>query len=137
MKCARCHRDRITSSVSAQDDAKPWTKDAVFEDARKRRHVHYPDEFTVTYTCSQGHKWTRRESHPCWCGWSQYLEENIASVRVFCEMSCWMGEDNFILINGKGYKGVRDVRLESSLMTEIDEILLENESPLCNLLRGE
>lgn len=126
----------MTSSVSIQDDAKPWTKDALSEDGCKRRHTHDPNDCTLTYTCSLGHKWSRRVCHPCWCGWSKYQAENTASIRVFLEIWCWMGEDNFIMVNGKAHKGAMDVRLETNTMPELDEILLENEAGFCQLLRG-
>lgn len=126
----------MTSSVSSESDAKPWTKGAVFEDGCKRRHVHDPNDCMVTYTCSQGHRWDRRVSHPCWCGWSKYQLENTPSIRVFFEIWCWVGEDNFILMSGKAYKAGMDVRLETQMMPEIEEILLEDESGFCSLLRG-
>lgn len=137
MKCARCLRDRLTSAVVfLSDDAKPWTQDAVSKDVHGRRHVHDPNDCAVMYTCGLGHNWTRRSAHPCWCGWSKYLADNTPFVRVFCEMSCWVGEDNFILMGQKGYKGYVDVRLETETTPEIDDILLEYESPFCSLLRG-
>lgn len=136
MKCLRCHRDRVTSTVSMKDDATPWTKDVLSEDKHDRRHTHDPREFTVFYTCSLGHQWTRKMSHPCWCGWSYYQFENIASIRIFIEIGCWVGEDNFILINKKSYKGAVDVRLEKSTLIEADEIVIENEAAFYQLLRG-
>jgi hypothetical protein len=136
MKCARCHRDKLTSEVSSQNDAKPWTKEMAFRDEHQRHHIHDPNDCTIQYTCSLGHKWTRRVSCPCFCGWSKYQKENIVSIRVFHEIWCWVGEDNFILMNGKSYKATMDVRLETKLMPEIDEILLENEAGFCQLLRG-
>lgn len=126
----------MTSSVSSESDAKPWTKDALSTDVCGRRHTHDPNDCTVTYTCSLGHKWSRRVCHPCWCGWSKYQSENVASIRVFLEFWCWVGEDNFIRMNGKSYKGAMDVRLETHTMPEVDEIVLENEAGFCSLLRG-
>lgn len=136
MKCIRCHKDKLESSVSMKSDDQPWTKEALSEDKIGRRHIHVKTESTVSFECTQGHKWARRMARPCWCGWSHYVEENIASIRIFMEIWCWVGEDNFIMMNGKAYKGMSDVRLETSLMTEVDEIVLENESPFCSLLRG-
>jgi hypothetical protein len=136
MKCPRCHRDGLASTVSTKGDAKPWSREMAFQDQHKRLHIHDPNDCTISYTCSQGHQWSRKVSHPCWCGWSKYVSENIASVRVFSEIWCWVGEDNFILMNGKSYKGLMDVRLETGMMPEIEEILLENEAGLCSLMRG-
>lgn len=136
MKCLRCHRDKLTSTVSMKDDAAPWTKDALSTDKCDRRHTHDPRECTTSLTCSLGHQWTRKVSHPCWCGWSYYQSENIASVRLFLEIWCWVGEDNFIMVNGKSYKGYVDVRLETSSMVEANEIALENDAAFFQLLRG-
>lgn len=126
----------MTSSISDENDAKPWPKEASFRDEHDRHHIHDPNDCTIRYTCSQGHKWSRRVSRPCWCGWSKYLSENTASVRVFLDFWCWMGEDNFILMDGKSYKPALDVRLETHTMPEIDEILLENEARFCSILRA-
>ncbi len=136
MKCLRCYRDKLTSTVSMKDDATPWTKDALSEDKHERRHTHDSREFTVSYTCTLGHQWTRRMSHPCWCGWSYYQSENIASIRIFYEIGCWVGEDNFILMGGKSYKGSADVRLERNTTAEADEIVLEEDAAFYQLLRG-
>lgn len=138
MKCARCHKDRITSSVSTQQyKVGPCLKEDYFRDEHSRLHAHHGNaDYDIPYLCSQGHTWTRRVTIPCWCGWSKYLVDNIPFVRIFYEVGFGAGEDNFILMNGKVYKVHLDVRLVTHKWPELDDILLEYESPFCSLMMG-
>lgn len=40
-----------------------------FYDADGRLHNHDSNTRTVSYSCSNGHRWTAREGGWCWCGW--------------------------------------------------------------------
>lgn len=67
MECPECKKigqiSRVYPGIGREN-----TIYAPFYDKEGKCHVH-PNEITVIYYCSKGHRWTQNEQKTCWCGW--------------------------------------------------------------------
>ena len=63
-KCPQC-TEPTTIYVGMGSATLMWS--APFYDASGRFHQHDPNTYTQEYRCANGHVWTEKTAHPCWC----------------------------------------------------------------------
>lgn len=68
MKCPECKKDVI---VYPRHEYTTLMTSNVFIDEQNRYHIHDPNQRTVSYECTNGHKWSESYYDKCLiCGWS-------------------------------------------------------------------
>lgn len=65
MKCPVCQEKKLTSYVYPGAMVSTLLGFTPFYDEKGDYHIHNPNRTTVTYTCSNGHKWKVQQKSEC------------------------------------------------------------------------
>jgi hypothetical protein len=70
MRCPVCEPEKVKHTVQQGFSRSTLLGgSAPYYDEDDKVHNHDPNTSSVTYECSNGHKWTVKAGHSCWCGW--------------------------------------------------------------------
>lgn len=70
MICPVCEKLGLKSKTHANGGRKTMMYCKPYYDENGKYHHHDANRISTTYTCTNGHAWTRVTRGKCWCGWS-------------------------------------------------------------------
>lgn len=69
--CETCQEQNVKSTVEEGMTSVTAMYCAPFFDEEGNRHVHDTNVQRTSFTCSNGHSFTKQNKNSCWCGWEQ------------------------------------------------------------------
>ncbi len=69
--CETCQEQGLKSTVQSSYSMSTCLGYHDFYDEDGNQHCHDPNTTTTDFTCSNGHKFTKKSKRSCWCGWNK------------------------------------------------------------------
>lgn len=69
MICPDCKLAGLKSTVTKGRASRTLAYCPWYFDEEGRRHNHDGNKMTISYECSNGHRFAETTSGACWCGW--------------------------------------------------------------------
>lgn len=81
MKCPHCVEKNLKSSIQKADAGHTTALSCPpYYDEEGKYHYHDSNVETSNYQCSNGHRFTKKRTGSCWCGWGKKLTEKKRPV---------------------------------------------------------
>lgn len=76
--CPWCRANKVKSTIEVEAETSITELERRrFYDTKGHYHDHDLNITTRTLRCSEGHPWTDKSGHACWCGWNADAETEV------------------------------------------------------------